>query len=342
MPRIRSLTATDIPAAQRLRAQAGWNQIDADWHRLLVWSPDGCWAAEQDGQVVGTTAVVIYGRRIAWIGMVLVDEAHRRRGIGWTLLSHAIEHLDRLGVQTIGLDSTPEGQPLYARLGFADLFELARWRGPIPPSAQGADQAESPNVAPAGSADVPSASSRGVHPRASRSGVGLWLHESGRNVRAPSRVRPLLTADIPAVAAYDAQLFGTDRSHILGAQHAGHPGRCFLTERDGQIAGYVLSRPGARAWHLGPLTADDPQTAEQLARAALVPETTAIAPAGAAPETLPGDMVMDVALPNADAVALARRMGLSQVRRFIRMTRGAPAPAVDASRLYTSAGPELG
>lgn len=62
--------------------------------------------------------------------MVLVDVAHRRQGIGRALLTHALAYLDRLGVQTVARDSTPEGQPLYASLGFADAFELERWRGP--------------------------------------------------------------------------------------------------------------------------------------------------------------------------------------------------------------------
>src|SRR5215210_5373229 len=131
---IRLLTEADIAAAQRLREQAGWNQTDDDWRRLLAWSPEGCRVAEQDGHIVGTTAVTTYGRRIAWVGMVLVDEAQQRQGIGRALLEHAIAYLDWLGVRTIALDSTPEGQPLYARLGFVDAFELARWRGPAPPS----------------------------------------------------------------------------------------------------------------------------------------------------------------------------------------------------------------
>jgi hypothetical protein len=51
---------------------------------------------------------------------------------------------------------------------------------------------------------------------------------------------------------------------------------------------------------------------------------------------------MDVVMPNAAAVQLAETLGLTLVRPFIRMTRGAPPPAVDTVRLYTSAGPELG
>ena len=335
--KIRHLTATDIPAAQRLREQAGWNQADDDWRRLLAWSPDGCWAAEQGGEVVGTTVVVPYARRIAWIGMVLVDEAHRRQGIGRALLTHAIDYLEQNGVQTIALDSTPEGQPLYASLGFADAFDLARWRGPIPPSSQRGNQRANqrplvvnrdrsqrvhPVDSPAGSADVPSASSS--QPPSSPQHIDA---SSPATLDAAS-IRPLALTDLPAVAVYDARLFGTDRAHILEALHAGRPARCFLAERAGQIVGYVLSRPGARAWHLGPLAADDPRTAERLSRLALLPDG--------------GNMVMDVVLPNADAVALATALGLAQVRRFIRMTRGAPPPSVDLGRLYTSAGPELG
>ena len=143
-------------------------------------------------------------------------------------------------------------------------------------------------------------------------------------------------ADLPAVAAYDARSFGTDRAHILGALLAGHPASCAIAEHDGRVVGYCLSRPGARAWHLGPLAADDPQTAQALVAAAL---TAATSPAGPGVQR---ELVMDVVTPNGAAVQLAQALGLTLVRPFIRMTRGAPPPGVDAARLYTSAGPELG
>ena len=333
MTEIRCLTLDDIAAAQRLREQAGWNQTDADWRRLLTWSPDGCWVAERDGRVVGTTAVTAYGRRIAWIGMVLVGEAHRRQGIGRALLGHAIEHLDGLGIETIALDSTPEGQPLYASLGFADAFELARWRGPIPRSSRRATQGVPPDAASAGSAVIPSLRSGQALAASSQPSQSARRQSTGpSDVQDAPVIRPLTLADLPSVTAYDAQLFGTDRAHILDTLFGGHPDRCFVAERQAQISGYVLSRPGARAWHLGPLAADDPLTAERLARLALPPIT----------DPLTGEMVMDVVMPNPDAVALTTALGLTQVRRFIRMTRGAPPPAIDTDHLYTSAGPELG
>lgn len=146
-------------------------------------------------------------------------------------------------------------------------------------------------------------------------------------------ILPLVAAHLPALVAYDARLFGTERGHILAALQAGHPAGCVLAERDGAIVGYALSRPGARAFHLGPLAADDPATAARLAQAALQPPSGA----SAFPE-----LVFDAVMPNQHAVVLAQALGLAQVRRFIRMTRGAPPPAVDLARLYTSAGPELG
>jgi predicted N-acetyltransferase YhbS len=399
MASIRPLTHADIPAAQRLRQQAGWNQSDDDWRRLLAWDPAGCWVAVSDhGRVVGTTAVTSYGQRIAWVGMVLVDVEHRRQGIGRALLTHALAYLEQRGVQTVALDSTPEGQPLYASLGFVDAFELERWRGPLPanlppggrheprpydgeaeetrgkatraPATTASPAAHTPDdvdpvraqfiappgppapSGPPGPSGTVAPSESVVRPLAAADALPLSTavgsDVGAADVRAAQRVgaadvraaqrpgggasslRLLAAADLPALTAYDARLFGTERGHILAALQAGHPAGCVLAERDGSIVGYVLSRPGARAWHLGPLAADDPVTAERLAQAALQPATT-----------LP-ELVLDVVRPNAHAISLAQTLGLAPVRRFIRMTRGAPPPAIDASRLYTSAGPELG
>src|SRR5262249_8240740 len=75
---IRLMTGRDIPAGQRLREQAGWNQSDDDWRRLLAWEPTGCFVGELDGKIVGSTSTTVYGNQLAWIGMVLVDLDHRR------------------------------------------------------------------------------------------------------------------------------------------------------------------------------------------------------------------------------------------------------------------------
>ena len=101
---IRLLFESDIPSAMRLKEAAGWNQTEADWRRLLLLQPNGCFAAVKDGRVVGTTTTTIYDE-LAWIGMVLVDPQHRRQGIAATLMNVALEYLNGK-VDTIKLDAT--------------------------------------------------------------------------------------------------------------------------------------------------------------------------------------------------------------------------------------------
>src|ERR1035438_3286040 len=77
---MRRLRVEDVQAALQLSAQAGWNQTEEDWYTLLELSPEGCLVMEVDGGLAATTTLLCYGRRLAWIGMVLkVDEISRWR-----------------------------------------------------------------------------------------------------------------------------------------------------------------------------------------------------------------------------------------------------------------------
>jgi GNAT superfamily N-acetyltransferase len=125
--RLRQLTLNDIPEAMHLKDAVGWNQTPRDWERLLSASPLGCFAAEHGGRVVGTATTIVYGGRLGWIGMVVVDSQHRRKGIGTALLERAIGHLDSRNVPSVKLDATPQGQPLYERLGFVGEYAVERW-----------------------------------------------------------------------------------------------------------------------------------------------------------------------------------------------------------------------
>jgi len=53
---IRAMTAENIPEGMRMKDVAGWNQTAEDWMRFLTATPDGCFVAECEGQVVGTSA----------------------------------------------------------------------------------------------------------------------------------------------------------------------------------------------------------------------------------------------------------------------------------------------
>lgn len=132
--RLRAMTKEDIPDAQRLKQIAGWNQTEMDWDRFLEAGEAGCFVAELDGQVCGTATTISFENRFAWVGMVLVDPSCRGRGIGTRLLEQTIEYLDALRIPCIKLDATPQGRPLYEKLGFLPEYEIERWtlrRAPV-------------------------------------------------------------------------------------------------------------------------------------------------------------------------------------------------------------------
>lgn len=126
VPILREMKVADTPLGMRLKALAGWNQTAADW-RLLLDAGIG-WVAAVDGVGVGTATLVTYGAAFSWIGMVLVDPAYRRRGIGTALLHTAIAAAKVRGVPR--LDATPQGAPLYAGLGFRSEYAIQRMQRP--------------------------------------------------------------------------------------------------------------------------------------------------------------------------------------------------------------------
>jgi GNAT superfamily N-acetyltransferase len=125
------MTRAELPLGMRLKAQAGWNQLEADWLRFLALQPDGAFVAELDGVPAGTAMTCIFGP-VAWVAMVLVEAGLRGRGLGRALMERALEFLDRSGVRTARLDATPLGQPLYETLGFFPEYTLTRFEGTAP------------------------------------------------------------------------------------------------------------------------------------------------------------------------------------------------------------------
>jgi GNAT superfamily N-acetyltransferase len=120
----REMTSDDIPAGLALCRASRWNQVRRDWELFLQLSPHGCRVAVHDGRVVGTVTTVSYQARFSWIGMVLVEPDARGQGIGTQLLREALAVLQ--DEQSIRLDATPAGRPVYRKLGFVDEYGLSR------------------------------------------------------------------------------------------------------------------------------------------------------------------------------------------------------------------------
>ncbi len=226
--RLRVMTAADIPAGMRLKEIAGWNQMPADWERFLGASPEGCFTAESEGRVVGTAATMTYRGagegRFAWIGMVLVDPEHRGQGIGTRLLEKTIEYLDSCRVPSLKLDATPEGRPIYEKLGFVAEYEIERWRLERAPRA-----------------GASSAAGRGP----------------GALARSQTAAGMVAQPDLEKISKLDCDIFGADRSELLRSLDREAAALTQALERRGELAGYALGRWGSRADHLGPWMARD-------------------------------------------------------------------------------------
>jgi GNAT superfamily N-acetyltransferase len=127
---VRSLTASDVPAALQLSADAGWNQTTEDWQMLIDLSPQGCMAIDVNGELAATATLICYGQTLAWIGMVLTKRQHRGLGFARRLLTEALDRADQLGIATVKLDATDQGQPIYEKLGFQSELAVERWSRP--------------------------------------------------------------------------------------------------------------------------------------------------------------------------------------------------------------------
>ena len=93
---------------------------------------------------------------------------------------------------------------------------------------------------------------------------------------------PMAEADLPAVAAYHAAVFGADRAIGLRELFSEHPAG-MVCRRDGQVVGYGLRHPD----RVGPVLAEDQDTA-----AAIVAALSILAPAGPMTITVPSSQPM--------------------------------------------------
>jgi GNAT superfamily N-acetyltransferase len=123
--RIRILEPSDVPQAFALSQAVGWSQAPEDWQLAIEMNPGGCFTIECNGAVVATTTSIRYGSELAWIGMVLTHPEFRGRGYARDLVQCALDHLS--DVETVKLDATEIGAPLYRQLGFADECAIERW-----------------------------------------------------------------------------------------------------------------------------------------------------------------------------------------------------------------------
>jgi GNAT superfamily N-acetyltransferase len=273
------LALADLADAEALVAEAGWNQVAADWHMFLDFGT--AHAVREQGRVIATATWLPYGR-CAWISMVLVVAAQRRRGLATRLLHRCIADVKAAGLVPV-LDATPAGAKVYAPLGFREAWGFARFAS------------ERRTMQPA---------------------------------EVSAAIEPITDAVWPALCAYDADVFGNNRSQILAHMRGRLPPADLVARREGRVVGMLLGRDGRTASHLGPLIAEDDEVAKALLARAL--------------SRISGTVYVDIADAKPGVRAFLEASGFQVQRPFTRMLLGRDRSFDDVGRTYAVIGPEFG
>jgi len=128
MLRIRRMRMEDVPFAVRLSEQEHWGVTRNDLQRILRLTPAGCFIAYEGTKKLGLTTTTIYGRKLAWIGNVIVDREYRGMHIGRNLVEHAVAFLTKSRIQNIALYCFKENVDFYENLGFVKDARFLRMR----------------------------------------------------------------------------------------------------------------------------------------------------------------------------------------------------------------------
>ncbi|MFB6511297.1 GNAT family N-acetyltransferase [Streptomyces virginiae] len=98
---------------------------------------------------------------------------------------------------------------------------------------------------------------------------GAFRHETAPATSRTSRIRPATAEDLPRILRLDAEVFGTDRTHMITRLPA-FADRLVVAEdhsADGTLTGYAAAWPNMDTQVIGPLIAHDTATAQSLVTA---------------------------------------------------------------------------
>jgi predicted N-acetyltransferase YhbS len=142
------------------------------------------------------------------------------------------------------------------------------------------------------------------------------------------RIAPVSAAEVVEIAAYDERSFGGGRASLLAHLRERRPELAYVARAGEWVAGYVMGRDGRGATHIGPLVAEDDETAIALAAHAL---------AGVA-----GPVVVDALAAQRSYVAWLADAGFAERRPYARMLRGRAGPVGEPAYVFSPAGLEFG
>jgi ribosomal protein S18 acetylase RimI-like enzyme len=114
---IRAMTADDVGPAVALARAQGWRDRH-DFYEIVLRAPT-CRAlvGTLEGRLVATGLGTV-SLPVGWIGAIVVAAEERRRGIGRAMTEEICARLRAAGCETLSLEATDAGRPMYERMGF--------------------------------------------------------------------------------------------------------------------------------------------------------------------------------------------------------------------------------
>lgn len=141
-------------------------------------------------------------------------------------------------------------------------------------------------------------------------------------------IRGLQDSDWPQIISFDRAVFGADRSALLRSLAQRLPEVSLVAARHGRISGFSLGRDGRVMTQLGPVLAEDNDTAIGLLAAAV--------------SAVSGPVAIDVPDRHVALTTWLTARAFSIERPFTRMIYQSASSFDDTTRLFAIAGPELG
>jgi predicted N-acetyltransferase YhbS len=114
---IRPMAAADVGAVNALVRAQGWRDRTLFLEFVLRVPSAQPLVAVAEGRVVASGTATVAGP-VGWIGGIVVAEEHRGRGLGRAMTEELIGRLRAAGCETISLEATDAGRPMYERMGF--------------------------------------------------------------------------------------------------------------------------------------------------------------------------------------------------------------------------------
>ena len=224
-----TLSAADTHACWQLSQALRWPHREADWQQFISWAKahGAALAVRADGRLIGCGLAWQWGHEQGSIGMVIVDNAWQRRGIGKQLFKGLLQALEGRDVM---LQATAQGRPLYESLGFTAIGHARQFHGHWQPPVEAAPTvslATDERTRLLQQQDLPTL---------------LAYDQRERGLTRPALLQALL-----------AQMDADERCAVS-------------VDEQGHLCGYGILRRFGRGWVVGPLLADGADRAVALVK----------------------------------------------------------------------------